>query len=212
MPTSRRGLPLPRSAPAGKPAPVFFCTHARKACIHGLLAISIPGQGAHCSCENCVPRVAFTLPPEATQKQGPRHVRLQVLHFVLPNASASHMQAHSHIVGHERTQPGHQTRESVRRAPPVRSHAGPLIGLRHPPDNADCVTRTRPRSHHSLPHPPDNADCVTRTRPRSHHSLPSSLAHDHPFAYASTIFLRTSFFSRRTVSYKSLKVLAVPSL
>ena len=100
-------------------------------------AISIPGQGAHCRCENCVPRVAFTLPPEATRKQGPRHVRLQVLHFVLPNASASHMQAHSHIVGHERTQPGHQTRESVRRAPPVRSHAGPLIGLRHPPDNAD---------------------------------------------------------------------------
>jgi hypothetical protein len=194
------------------PAPVFFCTHARKACINGLLSASrgkeptadvktvCPGSRSRCPQRRHESRDRDMCVCKCCTLCCPMHRRLTCKHI------------HTYIVGHERTQPGHQTRESVRRAPPVRSHAGPLIGLRHPPDNADCVTRTRPRSHHSLPHPPDNADCVTRTRPRSHHSLPSSLAHDHPFAYASTIFLRTSFFSRRTVSYKSLKVLAVPSL
>ena len=90
-----RGLPLPRSAPAGKPAPVFL--HARTQSMYTWFAISIPGQGAHCRCENCVPRVAFTLPPEATQSRDRDMCVCKVLHFVLPNASASHMQAHSHM-------------------------------------------------------------------------------------------------------------------
>ena len=84
---------------------LFIFLHARTQSMYKWFAISIPGQGAHCRCENCVPRVAFTLPPEATRKQGPRHVRLQVLHFVLPNASASHMQAHSHIYSRTREDP-----------------------------------------------------------------------------------------------------------
>ena len=109
---------------------LFFCTHARKACINGLLSAS-RGKEPTADVKTVCPGSRSRCPQEQ-HKQGPRHVRLQVLHFVLPNASASHMQAHSHIVGHERTQPGHQTRESVRRAPPVRSHAGPL--------SSDCGT------------------------------------------------------------------------
>ena len=76
---------------------LFIFLHARTQSMYKWFAISIPGQGAHCRCENCVPRVAFTLPPEATQSRDRDMCVCKVLHFVLPNASASHMQAHSHM-------------------------------------------------------------------------------------------------------------------
>ena len=78
-------------------SPRLFFLHARTQSMYKWFAISIPGQGAHCRCENCVPRVAFTLPPEATQSRDRDMCVCKVLHFVLPNASASHMQAHSHM-------------------------------------------------------------------------------------------------------------------
>jgi hypothetical protein len=77
---------------------LFFCTHARKACINGLLSAS-RGKEPTADVKTVCPGSRSRCPQEQ-HKQGPRHVRLQVLHFVLPNASASHMQAHSHIVGH----------------------------------------------------------------------------------------------------------------
>lgn len=89
-------------------------------------------------------------------------------------------------------------------APPSRSHERAPHDAR--PHALSCG-HVVPRGSDGLASSPRaaRAPCVACTARRVHR------AH-HPFAYASTILLRTLFFSTRTVSYKSWNVFVIFSL